>query len=629
MNTNTQSILIHNPNIPGWAGPEILNVLGTYARAVPDSGAILELGGLFGRSTYTLGKNKRDSVKMITVDIWPNMTLNEIGREYKIHDDQCGKAELALLNSKIMNSNDLQKLSTNDFFELWSTYTKDVVNLTGIKSHTNLDNQSFPMFDLIYHDAAHDYAGVYADLIHWFPKLKSGGILIVDDYCPSGWPGVVQAVDQFVKENDLDTTMVTHRNILLKRKSSKKIGFIGVGKLGQDCAEAIASKGHIVEGYDISPRTPKNFIMRSTIKEVLENKDIVFIAVPTPHDPMYGGELPTSHLSPKDFNYSIAKDILTEVNKHATANQLIVLISTVLPGTTRREFASLIVNAKFVYNPYLIAMGSVAWDMLNPEMVIIGTEDGSVTGSAEELVDFYKTIMENEPRYEVGTWDEAEAIKIFYNTFISAKIGLVNMIQDVAEKQGNINVDVVTGALARSTQRIMGPKYMIAGGPDGGACHPRDNIALRWMASNLELDYDLFGAIMYAREVQTRNLAEKVMSESNGKPIVIVGKAYKPGVEYLEGSGSLLVEHYITNSGSKCYFLDKYTDDMPPADILLQPCVYLLMHDASITYCDSPLKETITKQEISPAPGSVIIDIWRKQSNIPGCRVVHYGNTRK
>ena len=35
----------------------------------------------------------------------------------------------------------------------------------------------------------------------------------------------------------------------------------------------------------------------------------------------------------------------------------------------------------------------------------------------------------------------------FYNTFISAKISLVNMIQDVAEKQGNINVDVVTDAL--------------------------------------------------------------------------------------------------------------------------------------------------------------------------------------
>lgn len=406
------------------------------------------------------------------------------------------------------------------------------------------------------------------------------------------------------------------------------IGFIGVGKLGLECAEAIASKGYNVEAYDVAPPTTRKVVMRPTIREAIANKSIVFIAVPTPHDPEYGGETPTSDMEPKDFNYDIAKNVLTEVNKHATKNQLIVLISTVLPGTTRRELAHLVNSARFVYNPYLIAMGSVAWDMLNPEMVIIGTKDGSLTGDAKELVDFYKTIMENDPRYEIGTWDEAEAIKIFYNTFISAKIGLVNMIQDVAEKQGNIDVDVVTGALARSTQRIMGPKYMIAGGPDGGACHPRDNIALRWMASNLELDYDLFGAIMFAREGQTRNLAQKVIEEANGMPIVIVGKAYKPGVDYLEGSGSLLVEYYIKEGGRECHFLDKYTGDTLPADIASQPCAYLLMHDAAITYCDSPMRETVTKQEISPAAGSVIIDIWRKQPKIDGCKVVHYGNTR-
>ena len=77
-----------------------------------------------------------------------------------------------------------------------------------------------------------------------------------------------------------------------------------------------------------------------------------------------------------------------------------------------------------------------------------------------ELQLFYQTIMENNPRYVIGTWDECECIKVFYNTFISAKIGLVNMIQDVAEAQGNINVDVVTDALRDSTQRIMGFSYM-------------------------------------------------------------------------------------------------------------------------------------------------------------------------
>ena len=51
----------------------------------------------------------------------------------------------------------------------------------------------------------------------------------------------------------------------------------------------------------------------------------------------------------------------------------------------------------FTTHAYLIAMGTVKWDMVNPEMVMIGTDDGSETGDAKELVDFYRTIMQNDP----------------------------------------------------------------------------------------------------------------------------------------------------------------------------------------------------------------------------------------
>jgi len=230
-----------------------------------------------------------------------------------------------------------------------------------------------------------------------------------------------------------------------------------------------------------------------------------------------------------------------------TKDQLLVLISTVLPGTVRREFIPLVTNTRFVYNPYLIAMGTVAWDMVNPEMVMIGTEDGTETGDAKQLVDFYKSIMENDPRYVIGTWDECECIKVFYNTFISTKIGLVNMVQDVAQKQGNINVDVVTGALRDSTQRIMGPSYMKAGMGDGGACHPRDNIALRYMADKLNLGYDIFDSVMNAREIQAKNMAIEILKYGN--KIQFSSDSYKPDVEYVDGSYSLLVQHYVRKLG--------------------------------------------------------------------------------
>ena len=292
-----------------------------------------------------------------------------------------------------------------------------------------------------------------------------------------------------------------------------KIGFIGVGKLGKDAAEVMANH-HDVIGYDVVEVKPSNFVMVDSIGKVCKDREIIFIAVPTPHDPLYDGRYPTSHLPNKDFDYSIVKQVISEVNKYTTKNQLVVLISTVLPGTIRREFIPLCENFRFIYNPYLIAMGTVKFDMVNPEMIIIGTEDGSLTGDAKLLIDFYDTLLTKTTRCEVGTWDEAEAIKIFYNTFISTKVALVNMIQDVAEKNGNMNVDIVTGALERSTQRILGPAYMKAGMGDGGGCHPRDNIALRYMSEKLGLGYDLFDSIMEAREVQAKNMATRLVELS-------------------------------------------------------------------------------------------------------------------
>jgi len=405
------------------------------------------------------------------------------------------------------------------------------------------------------------------------------------------------------------------------------ITWLGVGKLGQPCAEAIAQKGHNVSGYDVVKVTSKHIDMFPTIQGAVQSADIVFVAVPTPHDPSYDGSAPTAHLDPKDFDYTIVKSVLDEANKHMNKNQLLVLVSTVLPGTVRRELEPLVNNTRFVYNPYLIAMGSVAWDMVNPEMVMIGTEDGSETGDAQELVDFYRTIMENDPRYVVGTWDECEAIKVFYNTFISAKIGLVNMIQDVAEKQGNINVDVVTDALAKSTMRIMGPQYMTAGMGDGGGCHPRDNIALRYMAQELDLGYDLFDSIMGAREIQARNLAAKLADIANEKnlQIYIHGKAYKPNVDYLNGSYSLLVGHYCEQFGFAPVYIDPLTgDNIQPTE----PGVFMLAHSASTTYKYTHSQHNDQLYCEIPS-GSVIVDPWRKfTTDRTDVEVIHYGNTR-
>ena len=409
----------------------------------------------------------------------------------------------------------------------------------------------------------------------------------------------------------------------------KKIGFIGLGKLGLDCAEVFAEQ-HEVRGYDIYPRT-SNSVRVCDISEVVNESEWIFIAVPTPHAEGYDGSVPSSHMTPKDFGHDAVIDAINKVNQYATSSKKVVLISTVLPGTTRKYFYPILDSKhQFLYNPYLIAMGSVKWDMVNPEMIMIGTEDGNPNALAGELVDIYGTIMQNDPRYEIGTWDECEAIKIFYNTFISAKVGLVNMVQDFAMKIGNINVDVVTNALARSTMRIMGPKYMTAGMGDAGACHPRDNIALRWLAQEYEIGYDLFDTVMHAREIQAKNLALFLVDQAkkSGLPIAIHGKAYKPEVPYCIGSYSTLVGFYIKEAGYNVQYLDPLADD--PTDVvesLSGPSVVLWAHNRKITY--EYTGDQLDTQPYCEIPmGSVIVDPWRKMTSLGGYTMVHYGNTR-
>ena len=380
----------------------------------------------------------------------------------------------------------------------------------------------------------------------------------------------------------------------------EKIGFIGLGKLGMPCAEAIRKKGFHVAGYDTAHKSSNLVEIRDSIEDLCRDRDIVFVATPTPHEDGYDGREPTSHKEVKDFNYDSVKKVLTKCNKHMGVTQSLVLISTVLPGTIRRELAPLVTNVKLLYNPYLIAMGTVADDMIKPEMIMIGTKKGvyETAHKAQQLEAFYNQVCDDYPRIEFGTWEEIEAMKIFYNTFISNKIGLVNMIQDVAHKLGNMDVDKVTGALSKSTQRIVSPAYMKAGMGDGGACHPRDNIALRWLAKELDLGYDLFESIMTAREKQAETMAKAILT--HGKNVWFSSDSYKPGTSLVDGSYSLLVQHYVMKHGGQL-----------------------------VNGIDTPVQVIVRVHEtdqVSADDNTIIFDPWRSYPKADN--VVYYGNSR-
>ena len=397
------------------------------------------------------------------------------------------------------------------------------------------------------------------------------------------------------------------------------VSFIGLGKLGKIAAETLAEE-HNVYGYDINPEAGKymeNDVQRCvSLEECVKGsencpsgRDVILIAVQTPHHPDYDDREPTSHLEPKDFDYEHIINVVKDVNELADPDTTIAVISTMLPGTVRRYIAPLVTRCKFVYNPYLIAQGTVADDMRNPEMIMIGTANGDEHEDVKMLYDLYDPLVKDGTRYEIGTWEEMEATKVFYNTFISAKLGIVNMIQDVAMKIGHMDVDVVTDALKNSDKRIMGPNYMKAGFGDGGGCHPRDNIALRVLNKRYHMGYDLFDAIMKAREEQANNMAQYCLNYD--MDVVILGKSFKPGLkDDPSGSPSMLVGWYIQAAdASKNVYYDKAPDE---------GAYTYLIHDKAL------MPERFN-------PGSCIIDPYRElkhSDQTKHCVIKYYGNSR-
>ena len=391
----------------------------------------------------------------------------------------------------------------------------------------------------------------------------------------------------------------------------EKIGFIGLGKLGMPCAEAIRKKGFHVAGYDIAHKSSNLVEIRDSIEDLCRDRDIVFVATPTPHEEGYDGREPTSHKQPKDFNYESVIKVLTKCNKHMGVTQTLVLISTVLPGTIRKQFDPIITNTKLLYNPYLIAMGTVKEDFLNPEMMIAGGDPGD----RAELIAFYQEIITTPVRWETGTFEEAECIKVFYNTFISMKISFVNMIQDMAMEIGHMDASKVANALAKSTKRITSDKYMRPGLGDGGPCHPRDNIALRKLSSDIKLKYDLFSAVMEARDFQAQKMSDYLLTFQ--LPIVFIENGFKEESELLDGSPSLLVAAWLEDIEDQMDMFNK--QPIHYEKYLNEPAVYLCGRGPSQHIIDS-----ITD-------GSILIDPWGdKEQDLdipPTKKIIKYGTT--
>jgi len=394
-----------------------------------------------------------------------------------------------------------------------------------------------------------------------------------------------------------------------------KIGFVGLGKLGMPCAVAIAMQGHDVMGFDCVARvldksnrgyretgpdgvSDFNVHLRQsplrfgTLEEVAHHSEMIFVAVQTPHQPEFEG---TTRLTEAraDFDYSYLVNAVQSLAAVIHKDTIVVIISTVLPGTIRDRIVPLIHDRiKLVYNPFFIAMGTTMQDFLNPEFVLLGMHDRAALAT---VMEFYRRIV-SAPIHATSI-ENAELIKLLYNTFIGMKIAFANVAMEVCDKTPGGDVDDVMKCLMLANRRLISDRYLAGGMGDGGGCHPRDNIAMSWFARSKELSFDWFENVMLAREHQTQWLAD--LMQSYGMPMTILGYSYKENTNITTGSAAVLLKNILEERGAQVAVFDPFVDrddSHIPKD---RPRVYLL-GSRHAEFHDYPF-----------IPGSVVIDPWR------------------
>lgn len=399
-----------------------------------------------------------------------------------------------------------------------------------------------------------------------------------------------------------------------------KVGMVGLGKLGMPTALAIEARGHEVLGSDTDPKVQGYLDERSIPyeeeglqplldetelritdnEELVSDSDLVFVAVQTPHAPEYEGitRLPENRV---DFDYGHLVNVVTELSEVAEnldKKTIVATISTCLPGTYEREIKPLLNDyVDFIYAPQFIAMGTVVDDYYNPEFNLIGHDEND--DAAETVREFYSTINEAPPVITDVT--TAEAIKVSYNTFITSKIVMANLWGEIAHKTG-ANVDDIYKAWSLSEKRLLSEKYLRAGMGDGGGCHPRDNIAMSYLAREIELSSDFFEALMMAREKHIEWLG--AIAEGYGGKIVILGKSFKPETNIEAGSPSLLLHKILAESGNPVIAEDIELDE--PATVIIGT-----QHER---YKDYQFPR-----------GSVVIDPFGFIEDQPGVKVIRIG----
>ncbi len=289
----------------------------------------------------------------------------------------------------------------------------------------------------------------------------------------------------------------------------------------------------------------------TSLKEVIEEVNLVFSAVGTPPDEDGSADL--------KYVLSVAR----EFGQHIKRYTVLVTKSTVPVGTAKKvkaviqeELDKRGENIPFdvASNPEFLKEGAAIKDFMSPDRVIVGVESDRARSLMTRL---YRPILLNNFRVIFTDIPSAEMIKYAANSMLATRISFMNDIANLCELVG-ADVEMVRQGIGADTR--IGRKFLYPGCGYGGSCFPKDVKALIKTAEKSGYEMQVLKAVEDVNERQKRVVFEKLKKVFNGdlkgKTIAIWGLAFKPETDDMREATSLVTISLLLEAGCKVRVFD-------------------------------------------------------------------------
>ncbi|RYM31497.1 UDP-glucose/GDP-mannose dehydrogenase family protein [Brumimicrobium glaciale] len=289
----------------------------------------------------------------------------------------------------------------------------------------------------------------------------------------------------------------------------------------------------------------KRLQFTTDLASAIKDAEIIFLALPTPP-----GEDGSADLS---YVLGVAKDL----GKLITEYKVIIDKSTVPVGTADKVTAAIKAETDVpfavVSNPEFLREGYAVDDFMNPDRVIIGTEDEKAKIVMKEL--YQPFIRDGHPLIFMDE-KSAELTKYAANAFLATKITFMNEVANFCEIVG-ADVDKVREGMGSDTR--IGHRFLYPGIGFGGSCFPKDVSALMKSGLDNNFDFSIIDAVLNVNKKQRIKLLDKILDyfgDIKGKKFALWGLSFKPDTDDIREAPALYLIDELINRGAEVVAFD-------------------------------------------------------------------------